>query len=94
MKDGVSGGPTPSLHVLEFGPLILTRKPSDILPYLPMFRHYFAPLPQSSAEMLLKPCKVPIMDLECVTVTTIKVRQTAWYMNIRKGGSKLLPGDS
>lgn len=90
VRDGVSGGAAPSLHVLEFGPLNLARNPTDILPYLPMFRHYFAPLPQSSAEMQLKACKVPIMDLECVTGTAVKVRQPAWYLNIKKGEQKYI----
>ncbi|WEW59028.1 Antiviral helicase ski2 [Emydomyces testavorans] len=88
-KDGVSGGTTPSFQVFEFGPLNITRNPSDVLPFLPLFRHYFAPLPKSSSDMHLRTCKIPVSDLECVTSTIVKVGGPTWYLNIKKEALKL-----
>lgn len=85
MKEGVTGGPIPSLNVFEIGPLESRRFPSDILPYMPVFREYFHPLPTSPENMVLKSCKVPIANLECVTSTTVRVGGPTWCLNIHKG---------
>ena len=88
MKEGAGAGVAPNLQVFEFGPLNLTRHPSDILPCLSIFRHLFAPLPTNPAEMHLRTVKVPIMDVECVTWTLLKVSGPTWYLNIKKGNPK------
>jgi antiviral helicase SKI2 len=45
VREGVSGGQTPSIQVLEIGRLGHKRHPSDILPFLPMFKHLLQTLP-------------------------------------------------
>ncbi|QVM09124.1 hypothetical protein D8B26_003790 [Coccidioides posadasii str. Silveira] len=88
-KEGVSGGAAPSLQVFEFGPQSLVRHPSDILPYLPMFRHYFVPLPRLASDMHMKTCKVPLMDLECVTSAMVKFGGPPYALNNKKEGLKI-----
>lgn len=83
--EGAIGGHNPLLQVFEFGPLEPNRQPSDILPYLPIFRYLFAALPKSPADMMLKSRKVPLADLECVTSTMAKMGGPTWYLNIKKG---------
>ncbi|OJJ46626.1 hypothetical protein ASPZODRAFT_152081 [Penicilliopsis zonata CBS 506.65] len=88
VKEGVSGGTTPSIQVLEIGTLSSRRHPSDILPFTPAFRHLLQPLPTRAADMTLKVCRVPIQDLECVTKTLIKLGGPIWYLNIKKEAAK------
>lgn len=85
MKEGVSGGPMPCIQVLEIGTISSKRHPSDILPFLPVFRPYFQALPSSSTSMHLKAVKVPLENVECVTSTQVKVGGPIWYLNIKKG---------
>jgi antiviral helicase SKI2 len=85
VREGVGGGATPSIQVLEIGKLSHRRHPSDILPFLPRFRHLLHPLPTRAADMTLKVCKIPLSDLECVTNTMVKVGGPTWYLNIKKG---------
>lgn len=85
VREGVSGGATPSLQVFEIGTLSNKRHPSDILPFLPAFRHLFNPLPTKSSQMTSKVCRVALSDLECVTNTMVKLSGPLWYLNIRKG---------
>jgi antiviral helicase SKI2 len=61
------------------------RHQSDILPFLPTFRHLFRNLPTQSDGMTLKVCRVPLADVECVTNTLAKVGGPIWYLNIKKG---------
>ena len=35
--------------------------------------------------MALKAYKVPLLDLECVTNTIVKLGGPTWYLNIKKG---------
>lgn len=84
MKEGAPGA-SPNLQVFEFGPLESKRNPSDILPYLPIFRSHFSPLATSPHEMTLKTQKIPLADVECVTSTLVKMGGPTWYLNIRKG---------
>ncbi|PGH18707.1 hypothetical protein AJ80_04360 [Polytolypa hystricis UAMH7299] len=88
-REGLAAGPNPSLQVFEFGPAHAKRNPSDILPYLPVFRHLFAPLPTFPKDMALKTYKIPLEDLECVTSTILKVGGPTWYLNIKKEALKL-----
>ncbi|GCB25056.1 putative ATP-dependent RNA helicase C550.03c [Aspergillus awamori] len=88
VREGVSGGQTPSIQVLEIGRLGHKRHPSDILPFLPMFKHLLQTLPTRAADMALKSYKVPLLDLECVTNTLVKLGGPTWYLNIKKEASK------
>ena len=85
VREGVGGGNIPSVQVLEIGTLSSKRHPSDILPFLPGFRHLMQSLPTRAADMTLKTCKVPLLDVECLTNTLVKIGGPIWYLNIRKG---------
>lgn len=85
VKEGVGGGSTPNIQVLEIGKLGSKRHPSDILPFLPKFRNLLQQLPTQSADMNLKVQKIPLTDLECVTNTLVKLGGPIWYLNIKKG---------
>lgn len=87
----MGGGPTPNIQVLEIGKLGGKRHPSDILPFLPAFRKLMEPLPTRSADMTLKVFKIPVSDLECITNTLVKLGGPTWYLNIKKGMSRLGP---
>lgn len=89
VREGVStAGPVPNIQVLEIGTLSAKRDPSDILPFLPTFRHLFRSLPTRSADMTLKVVRIPLTDLECVTNTMVKIGGPMWYLNIKKGNWK------
>ncbi|KAJ9222077.1 NUC185 domain-containing protein [Paecilomyces variotii] len=97
VREGVStAGPVPNIQVLEIGTLSAKRDPSDILPFLPTFRHLFRSLPTRSADMTLKVVRIPLTDLECVTNTMVKIGGPMWYLNIKKEavkfGDKVLSG--
>jgi antiviral helicase SKI2 len=85
IREGVGGGPTPTIQTLEIGKLGDRRHPSDILPFLPNFRNMFQTLPTRAADMTLKVNKIPLSDLECLTNTLVKLTGPAWYLNIKKG---------
>ncbi|KUL89142.1 hypothetical protein ZTR_05967 [Talaromyces verruculosus] len=87
VREGISGG-EPNIQVLEIGAVSDKRHPSDILPFLPMFRRFFRNLPTSSADMNLKVCRVALADVECVTNTFVKVTGPIWYLNIKKESLK------
>ncbi|KAH8690808.1 NUC185 domain-containing protein [Talaromyces proteolyticus] len=87
VREGVSGG-EPTIQVLEIGAVSDKRHPSDILPFLPIFRHFFRQLPTKSEEMILKVCRVPLADIECVTNTLVKLGGPVWYLNIKKEALK------
>ena len=86
VREGATGGgASPSVHVLEIGALSSKRQASDILPFLPAYRHLYSPLPTNAADMNLKTSKIPVIDLECVTNTVVKLGGPIWYLNIKKG---------
>ena len=85
MHEGIGRGPTPSLEVLVISSNTPTRLPSDLLPYIPRFRHLFAELPQTVSQMSLKTIKVPVNEIECVARTVVKVRGAICYLRIRSG---------
>ncbi|KAJ5502374.1 hypothetical protein N7463_005248 [Penicillium fimorum] len=90
-RDGVSAGvvgAVPCVQVLEIGTLSSKRHPTDILPFLPLFRPYFQPLPTRVDDMSLRVCKIPLSDLECVTNTQVKITKPMWYLNIKKESLK------
>ncbi|KAL1967021.1 hypothetical protein VTN77DRAFT_3545 [Rasamsonia byssochlamydoides] len=88
VREGIGGGGEPTIQVLEIGALGDKRHPSDILPFLPIFRHLFRPLPTRSADMTLKTCRIPLADVECATSTMVKVGGPIWYLNIKKEAIK------
>ncbi|KAL2012787.1 hypothetical protein VTN00DRAFT_312 [Thermoascus crustaceus] len=89
VREGVGGAnATPNIQVLEIGTLSTKREPSDILPFLPAYRHLFRPLPTRSADMTLKTCRIPLTDVECVTNTMVKIGGPIWYLNIKKEAVK------
>ncbi|KAI9721090.1 MAG: hypothetical protein M1812_002571 [Candelaria pacifica] len=71
LREGVGKGFAPTLQVLEFRKLNTQNQTSDLLPYLPNFRYFFASLPQSGADMSMKSSVIPLSELECVTRTII-----------------------
>ncbi|MCJ1477206.1 hypothetical protein MMC13_005877 [Lambiella insularis] len=73
LHEGAVRGSPPIIEVLSIGATTSTRRSEDLLPYLPNFRRFYTRLPQSAAEMTLKPTKVPLHDLECVTKTIINI---------------------
>ncbi|RAH67494.1 SKI complex RNA helicase subunit SKI2 [Aspergillus aculeatinus CBS 121060] len=88
VREGIGGGATPTIQVLEIGRIGSRRHPSDILPFLPEFRHRFQSLPTRAADMTLKTSKIPLTDLECITNTMIKLGGPIWYLNIKKEAMK------
>lgn len=52
----------------------VSRQSSDLLPYLPDYRKFFAPLPNRTSNMKLKAAAIPLSDVQCVTQTVVKVR--------------------
>lgn len=85
VREGVGGGTTPTVQVLEIGTLSSKRHPSDILPFLAGFRHLMRQLPTKAADMTLKVCKIPLTDVECLTNTIVRLGGPIWYLNIKKG---------
>ena len=85
MREGVSRGHTPTVELLSLGAKNPTRHPSDLLPYLPKFRQFFAKLPTEGAEMELKILKIPLGDVDAVTDKTVKARGPMWLFNVKKG---------
>ncbi|KAI9372100.1 armadillo-type protein [Aspergillus egyptiacus] len=84
----VGGGSNPVIQILEIGKLSSKRHPSEILPFLPAFRHFLKPLPTRAQDMTLKVLKIPVTDIECVTNTSVKISGPTWYLNIKKEAIK------
>jgi antiviral helicase SKI2 len=75
LNDGIGGGPNPQVKVLAISLLGAKRQNSDLLPCLPRFRPMFAPLPTSVDQVKAHLTQVRLEDVECVTMTSIKVRR-------------------
>ncbi|KAL8656010.1 MAG: hypothetical protein Q9226_002814, partial [Calogaya cf. arnoldii] len=73
LRDNISRGPAPTIEVLSMSRRNPSPDPSDLLPYLPQFRRFFAPLPSKMAEMDIKVSKVALNDVECFTKTVVKI---------------------
>lgn len=73
VRESVSRGFNSKLEVLSMGPKNPTRRPSDLLPYIPLFRPYFSDLVKTSAEMELKVFKIPLADIDCITKTILRI---------------------
>lgn len=85
VREGTSRGVTPTVEVLSLAAKNPTRHSSDLLPYLPMYRRFFASLPTEVAEMELRVTKILLSDVECVTNTLVKGRGPMWQLKIKKG---------
>lgn len=55
------------LHVLEIKTGRDVRNDTDLLPFVPVFRKYFTPLPQAKRHIAIKTIHVPLQDLVCLT---------------------------
>ncbi|KAL8873947.1 MAG: hypothetical protein Q9174_000666 [Haloplaca sp. 1 TL-2023] len=73
LRDSLSGGAAPTLELLSLGRRNPVREASDLLPFIPQFRQYFAPLPKGIPEMDMKAVRVPLHDIEAFTQTVLKV---------------------
>ncbi|CAL8581446.1 Antiviral helicase ski2 [Xanthoria parietina] len=73
LRDNISRGPAPTIEVLSMSRRNPSPDPSDLLPYLPKFRRFFAPLPSTTAEIDLEVLKVALNDVECFTKTLVKI---------------------
>ncbi|KAF2153801.1 antiviral helicase [Myriangium duriaei CBS 260.36] len=71
LREGVTKGQSPTVHVLEFGWKQSKRQNADLLPYLPRFRRRFVPLPQKESDLKLRQMMVPVQEIECMTRTIL-----------------------
>ena len=72
LREGVTRIAAPAFQVLELAQVDSARSPSDILPYLPTFRHFFTPLPHKRSDLRLRAASIPLTDLEAITSCSIK----------------------
>jgi len=84
LNDGIGGGPNPQVKVLAISLLGAKRQNSDLLPCLPRFRPMFAPLPTSVDQVKAHLTQVRLEDVECVTMTSIKVRRSSRAIQFSK----------
>lgn len=87
LQDGLSGGASPTLKVLEIGAVDAKRHESDLLPYLPQFRSLFEHFPTTANQISNKIINLMLEDVEAVTVTTVKTKGPHWYIKIPKGAN-------
>ena len=85
LNDGIGGGPNPQVKVVAIGLLGAKRQNSDLLPYLPRFRPMFGSLPTDINQIKAQVTQVPLEDVECVTMTSVKVRGPPWTIQFSKG---------
>lgn len=85
LQDGVSSGQNPFLKVLEICSVDAKHHPSDLLPYLPLFRPMFPNFPTDPHRIKSSVVNILLDDVEAVTLTTVKVRGPHWYIKIGKG---------
>lgn len=96
LRDGISKGHEPTVQILEVG-MNEKRQPSDLLPHLPELSKFYAPLPRKASDMKMRAAVVPLSDVECITVTHIKVKQPYSFSNFidlmkkRKGSVNVYP---
>ncbi|OWO98028.1 hypothetical protein B2J93_8253 [Marssonina coronariae] len=72
LREGATGGPAPTVHVLEIKTQRDQRDSTDLLPYLPKFRKLFTKLPQAKKQVQTKALQILVADVECVTNTIVK----------------------
>ena len=86
LLEGISKSIEPTVQVLEIS-TNSTRRPGDLLPYLPGFAKFFDPLPHKESDMVLKPVFIPLSDVECVTRTLLKAPQPLEALIKRSGNT-------
>jgi antiviral helicase SKI2 len=72
LREGATSGNAPSVHVLEIKTKRDQRDTTDLLPYLPKYRKMFSKLPQERRQINAKVFYIPVVDVECVTSTTVQ----------------------
>ncbi|ETI19488.1 hypothetical protein G647_09322 [Cladophialophora carrionii CBS 160.54] len=88
-----TGGPRPSLKVLEISDVDAQRSTRDLLPYLPRVRTVFSPLPSKVARVRWSVAQVQLDDVECLTQTVVKVKGPNWYIQVRKEQQKFVENE-
>ena len=73
MREGATRGAGVSLQVLEIYKEDRMRQTNDLLPYLPEFRKFFAPLPKHKPEIRFRVSAISLNDLQCITQASVKV---------------------
>lgn len=73
LRDSLSRGAAPTVELLSMGRRNPVCEASDLLPYMPKLRRFFAPLPSNMAEMDMKLLRVPLNEIEAITRTVLKV---------------------
>lgn len=87
LEDGLRGGATPYLKVLEITDVDAKRQATDMLPYLPKLRKMFVPLPKDLSRLKIATAQVLLDDVECLTETLVKVKGPTWYIKVAKGNT-------
>ena len=82
LHDGIGRGSPPAIEVLSMGSSVTSRQSSDLLPFVPEFTPFLTALPKTPAEISLKPVKIPLGDVECITKTMVKVRRQFKYIKV------------
>ena len=72
LREGITRIQSPAVQVLELSHVENSRSSSDLLPYIPVFRHFFASLPRKRSDLRLRSAIVPLNDIECLTPTIIR----------------------
>ena len=92
-REGVSRGLAPTIEVVSMGARNPTRNSSDLLPYLPKYRRYFAKLPVEPAEIDFENIRVSLDDVEALLNHSVKVKGPPWYLRIKKGNAASMMSD-
>lgn len=95
LMEGVSvktSGGEPTVHVFEIKTGRDVRDSTDILPFVPAFRHLLTPLPRSKRCVSGKNVHVPLSDIECLTgrITTGIVPEYFQGSEARSGAKELM----
>jgi len=72
LRDGITKGDAPTVHVLELKTQRDQRDSTDLLPNLPDFRPKFTKLPQAKKQIAWKVLQIPLHDIEYLTKTIVK----------------------
>ncbi|TVY37961.1 putative ATP-dependent RNA helicase [Lachnellula subtilissima] len=72
LRDGITKGAAPTVHVLELKTQRDQRDSTDLLPNLPDFRPKFTKLPQAKKHIAWKVLQIPLHDIEYLTKTVVK----------------------
>ena len=84
-REGVSRGLAPTIEVVSMGAKNPIRNSSDLLPYLPRYRQFFAKLPTEPAEMDFETVKVSLTDVEALLYHSVKTKAPLSYLKSKRG---------